>query len=116
MAMNQRYTHCDHIALPVPDGVKSGQPVRVGTFAGVAQIDKQPDGKATVWLDGSHMLEVAGAVTVGQPVYIKTDRTLTATATGNFPFGSALEAKGAGTGLVEVAPYGNQHYVAVAAA
>ena len=32
MAMNQRYTHFDHIALTVPDGVKSGQPVRVGAY------------------------------------------------------------------------------------
>ena len=44
MAMNQRYTHFDHIALTVPEGVKSGQPVRVGAIAGVAQIDRQPDG------------------------------------------------------------------------
>ena len=78
MAMNQRYTHFDHIALTVPDGVKSGQPVRVGAIAGVAQIDRQPDGKATVWLDGSHMIDVAGALTEGQVVYIKADRTLTA--------------------------------------
>ena len=39
MAMNQRYTHFDHIALTVPDGVKSGQPVRVGAIAGVASVD-----------------------------------------------------------------------------
>ena len=94
MAMNQRYTHFDHIALTVPDGVKSGQPVRVGAIAGVAQIDRQPDGKATVWLDGSHMVDVAGALTEGQVVYIKADRTLTATATGNYPFGVAVTAIG----------------------
>ena len=34
MAMNQRYTHFDHIALTVPEVVKSGQPVRVGAIAG----------------------------------------------------------------------------------
>ena len=114
MAMNQRYTHFDHIALTVPDGVKSGQPVRVGAVAGVAQIDRQPDGKATVWLDGSHELEVSGALTVGQTVYIKADRTLTATATGNKPFGSAVTAKGTGTGPAEVAPLG--HHISPAAA
>ena len=81
MAMNQRYTHFDHIAFTVPEGVKSGEPVRVGAVAGVAKIDRQPDGKATVWLDGSHMIDVAGALTEGQVVYIKSDRTLTATAT-----------------------------------
>ena len=116
MAMNQRYTHFDHIALTVPEGTKSGQPVRVGAVAGVAQIDRQPDGKATVWLDGSHMIDVAGALTEGQVVYIKTDRTLTATATGNFPFGVAVTAKGTGTGPAEVAPFGHNPAVAVAAA
>ena len=94
----------------------SGQPVRVGAIAGVAQIDRQPDGKATVWLDGSHMIDVAGALTEGQVVYIKSDRTLTATATGNFPFGVAVTAKGTGTGPAEVAPFGHNPAVAVAAA
>ena len=94
----------------------AGQPVRVGAVAGVAQIDRQPDGKATVWLDGSHMIDVAGALTEGQVVYIKSDRTLTATATGNFPFGVAVTAKGTGTGPAEVAPFGHNPAVAVAAA
>ena len=114
MAMNQRYTHFDHIAFTVPEGVKSGEPVLVGNFAGVAQIDRQPDGKATVWLDGSHELEVSGALTVGQTVDIKADRTLTATATGNKPFGSAVSAKGTGTGPAEVAPLG--HHLSPSAA
>lgn len=114
MAQNQRYTHFDHPAFDVPEGVKSGEPVLVGNFAGVAQIDRQPDGKATVWLDGSHELEVSGALTVGQTVYIKADRTLTATATGNKPFGSAVSAKGTGTGPAEVAPLG--HHLSPAAA
>ena len=89
---------------------------RIGAIAGVAQIDRQPDGKATVWLDGSHMIDVAGALTEGQVVYIKTDRTLTATATGNYPFGVAVTAKGTGTGPAEVAPFGHNPAVAVAAA
>ena len=60
MAQNQRYTHFDHIAFTVPEGVKSGEPVRVGAVAGVAKIDRQPDGKATVWLDGSYTIDVSG--------------------------------------------------------
>ena len=47
---------------------------------------------------------------------IKTDRTLTATATGNYPFGVAVTAKGTGTGPAEVAPFGHNPAVAVAAA
>ena len=77
---------------------------------------RQPDGKATVWLDGSHELEVSGALTVGQTVYIKADRTLTATATGNNPWGVAVLAKGTGTGPAEVAPFGHNPAVATAAA
>lgn len=116
MAMNQRYTHFDHVAFTVPEGVKSGQPVRVGAVAGVAQIDRQPDGKATVWLDGSYTIDVSGALTEGQTVYIKADRTLTATATGNHPWGVAVLAKGTGAGPAEVAPFGHNPAVAVAAA
>ena len=117
MAMNQRYTHFDHIALTVPEGVKSGQPVRVGAITGFAVIDRQPDGKATIRTNGSKPgVDVAGALTEGQVVYIKSDRTLTATATGNYPFGVAVTAKGTGTGPAEVAPFGHNPAVAVAAA
>lgn len=116
MAQNQRYTHFDNVAGPVPEGVKSGEPVRIGAVAGVAKIDRQPDGQATLSLRGSHTLVVAGAVNYGDVVYIKADRTLTATATGNHPFGTAWSAKGTGTGPVEVAPFGDNPAVAVAAA
>ena len=116
MAQNQRYTHHDHIALPVPEGVKSGEPVRVGAYAGVALIDRLPDGTATVWLDGSWEIPVTGTVNPGDLVYIKTDRTLTATAAGNHPWGTAVVAKGTGTAPVEVAPFGHAAYVATASA
>ncbi|MDN4611946.1 DUF2190 family protein [Arthrobacter burdickii] len=107
MAKNQRYTNALHISVPVPAGVKSGEPVKVGQICGVAQIDRETDGKATLWLDGSYDLQVTGAVAnVGDPVYIKADRTLTATATGNYLFGTALGTKGTGTGPLEVAPIG----------
>jgi predicted RecA/RadA family phage recombinase len=107
MAKNQRYTNALHISVPVPAGTKSGDPVKVGQICGVAVIDREADGTATVWLDGSYTLDVAGAVgSFGAPIYIKGDNTLTATASGNFLFGTALGTKGTGTGPLEVAPIG----------
>ena len=61
MAKNQQHAHHNHIALKVPEGTVSGQPVRVGAYTGVALIDRLPDGTATVWLDGSWTIDVAGA-------------------------------------------------------
>lgn len=114
---NQNYAHADHIAITAPTGgTTSGAPVRIGSLAGVA-VTTQPEGaRVAIWLDGSYQLEVAGALTQGQIVYIKTDRTLTATGTGNHPFGTALVAKGSGTGPAEVALFGNNPAVAIAAA
>lgn len=104
---NQRYTNALHISVPVPEGVKSGEPVKVGQICGVAIIDREADGTATLWLDGSYDLQVTGAVAnVGSPVYITGARALTATAAGNFLFGTALGTKGTGTGPLEVAPIG----------
>ena len=107
MAKNQRYTNAQHITVPVPEGVKSGQPVKVGQICGVVITDRDSDGESQVWLDGSYDIPVAGAVSAfGAPVYIKADNTLTATAAGNFLFGTALGTKGTGTGPLEVAPIG----------
>ena len=115
--LNMGYTHFDTPAIPVPEGTKSGDPVIVGNYAGFALIDRQSDGMATVKLIGSAKdVTVTGALTVGQTVYLKTDGTLTATATGAKPFGSAVTAKGTGTGPAEVAPFGHNPAVAVAAA
>ena len=115
MALNQRYTHFRHIALTADKDYASGDPVRIGAIAGVAQTSAAEGEKVTVWLDGSYDVDVAGALTEGQPVYIKSDGTLTATATGNYPFGVAVVAKGTGTAPSEVAPYGHNPAVAVAA-
>lgn len=106
MAKNQRYTHGLHIALPAPKDVKSGDPVQVGAFVGVAQIDALSGEKVTIWLDGSWDLTVTGATTVGGLVYIKPDGTLNSSATGAVPFGVALAAKSAAAGIVEVALLG----------
>lgn len=126
MAVNQVFKTGNNISLPVPTGTKSGDPVRVGALNAVAITDEgagtvtldlgggvsitQPTGGvgnepgyATVKLDGTYKVPVAGAIAaVGALVYIKGDNTLTATSTGNKVFGYALRTKGAGTAPVEV--------------
>lgn len=104
MATNQRYTHSEHISLPVPEGTKSGDPVIVGGYAGVAKIDRNEDGNATVWLDGSYMLEVDAAVEAGQPVFLDTPGG-PLTTSGTAFFGLAVEAA-PGAGPAEVSPAG----------
>ncbi|UOD80346.1 DUF2190 family protein [Paenarthrobacter ureafaciens] len=106
MAKNQRYTHNRHIALTADKAVESGSPVKIGQYVGVAQTKAAIGEKVTVWLDGSYDVPVTGAVAEAGIVYIKSDNTLTATATGNYPFGVANAAKGTGTAVLEVAPFG----------
>ena len=111
MAKNEHLRHANHVSLPVPAGTVSGDPVRVGILNGVAQTDRASAtnwgggnavGEATVWLDGSHHLEVAGAVSaIGTAVYITSDGSLTTTATGNSLFGAALATQ-AGDGTIPV--------------
>lgn len=104
MATNQRYPHFDHISLEVPEGTRSGDPVIVGQIAGVAQTDRGVDGRTTVWLDGSYLLPVDGAVTEGQALYLDTPGG-DLTTTGTVFFGVAVLAT-TGAGDAEVAPAG----------
>ena len=106
MAKNQRYTHNRHIALTADKAIESGSPVKIGQYVGVAQTKAAAGEKVTVWLDGSYDVTVSGAVAEAGIVYIKGDNTLTATATGNYPFGVANASKATGSGVVEVAPFG----------
>lgn len=106
MAGNQRYTHGKHIALTATKVIKSGDPVLIGGFAGVALINAAIGQKVTVWLDGSYDLTVTGAATEGAVVYITSAGALTMTAAGNTPFGLAINSKGTGSGVLEVAPLG----------
>lgn len=116
MAKNQRYTHNLHISVTAPRAVKSGDPVVVGAYAGVAKFDAKSGEKVTIWLDGSYMIPVEGAVTAYALVYAKADGTLTSTATGNRAFGIANEAKAAAAvAPVEVAPLGRLQSVAAGA-
>lgn len=106
MAKNQKYSNALHITATAPYARTAGQPVKVGQICGVAINDAASGDKTTVWLDGSWEIDVAGALTEGQAVYITSAGALTATATGNFVWGVALGAKGTGAGPLEVAPVG----------
>lgn len=104
MAKNRRLPKALHIDLAVPSGVKSGEPVAVGAFRGLAITDRGADGRATVWLDGSAEFTVTGAVTSeGLPIYITSARALNTTATDNKLFGYSLGTKAAAAGPLEVA-------------
>lgn len=103
MAKNMRLPEALHIELPVPSGVVAGEPVQVGAWRGVAQTDRDADGNATVWINGSAELTVDGAVaTQGLPIYITSARALNTTATGNALFGYSLGTKAAAAGPLEV--------------
>lgn len=119
MATNETYRKGDYLSLPVPAGLKSGQPVRVGSLNGVAQTNRNegaapdpvtgytytggnPVGNASVWLSGAFDFTVSFATTVGQPVYITAANVLTDVATSNSLFGHALTAKSATAGPLTV--------------
>lgn len=105
MALNQRYTRFEHIALTADRNITSGAPVRIGQVAGVAQTTANSGEKVTVWLNGSYDLEVTGELAEGQAVYLNASNGLTATPNDQF-FGVAVTTKGTGTGTAEVAPAG----------
>lgn len=110
MAKNMRLPDALHIELAVPAGTVSGDLVVVGAFRGVAQTDRDANGRATVWLNGSTTQTVSGAVaTEGLPIYIVGTggnlraNTATTTATGNTLIGWSLGTKAAADGPLEIA-------------
>lgn len=104
MAKNQKYPENKHIALTADKAYKSGQAVAIGAYRGVALIDAAEGDRVTVWLDGSWEIDVTGALTEGQVVYLGgSGLTATANAT---PWGVSNQAKATGTGPAEVAPFG----------
>ncbi len=107
MATNQKYTHGKHIALTADKDYASGAPVIIGDISGVAQTAAKTGEQVTIWRDGSYDVEVDGALTLGQAVYITTAGALTATVGSNKLFGYALAAKTSGKGIVEVLVRGN---------
>ncbi len=107
MAKNEVFRDADHLSLPVPAGTPANAAVIIGILVGVTETAEgaggNPPGRASVFLKGGHRLAVDGAVTIGAAVYIPPGGgALTATATGNILFGAALDAKGAGVGVINV--------------
>lgn len=113
------------IALPVPAGTKSGDPVIVGGIVGVAETDRAatdgttgvhtgpslPDGYASVAVDGTYSLPVADAVAAaGTAIYIPAaGGALTTTATSNVLFGRTVPVidKGVASGATKASGAGN---------
>lgn len=106
MAKNRYLEDAKQWTLPVIAGVVSGGPVIVGMIPGVALTNRAADGTATVQTDGAFTLSVvaAGAVTVGQPIYITsaTGVLTDAAGAGKQLFGHALLAKGSGTSSIPI--------------
>ena len=117
MAKNEVYYPGDTIPLPVPEGTKSGDPVVVGTIAGIAMEDRDAAGNAPVRVKGVFKLSVTGrdgtstkAINVGDKVYYTapsggTPAIINANAMGK-EFGVALKAidKGATVAVVATIP------------
>ena len=91
MALNEIFKIGKSISLPVPTGIKSGDPVRVGVLNGVAIVDEgsgfNADGYASVDLFGGHLYKLAGAA-VGDAVYITSAGALSLTAASNKLWGA----------------------------
>lgn len=104
MALNQRYTHFEHITLTADRSIEPGEAVRIGQVAGVAKTQAAKGERVTVWLDGSYDIEVEGALTQGQAVYIAADGALASE--GDTFWGVAATEKSDGKGIAEVAPAG----------
>lgn len=98
---NEAFRPGGELSLPVISGTKSGDPVKVGGFCGVAATDRGAGGNiaahASVLIDGRvYTMDVNGAITaVGQEIYITPTQTLSTSATNNALWGySAVAADG----------------------
>ena len=110
MALNEIFKHSQNRSLPVPEGTKSGDPVRVGEINGVAQVDEgdgqNAKGYASIKSHGAWKVPVTGAVaSVGDPIYISEAGVLSADSTGA-RWGVALGTQaGDGELVVEIVPH-----------
>lgn len=107
MAKNRVYEDGEQLSVPVIAGTVSGSPVIVGMLPGVALTTRDANGNSTCQLgDGIFNVSVvaAGAVTVGQPIYItSTTYALSdAAGAGKQLFGHAMAAKASGTSTIPV--------------
>lgn len=115
-------------ALPVPAGIKAGDPVAVGNFVGVALTDRavidvdpfiqvtglpnpaynmgggNAHGEATIAREAEAVFQdIAFAVAeIGLPIYITPANALTLTASGNKLFGLSYSTKAAAAGPLTV--------------
>lgn len=105
MATNRVKETANRLALPVPDGTISGDPLVLGDLPCVAVTDQDEwtEGEASVQTDGSWRFEVKGegpggneAISVGERIYIDTDGEMNTDETNGKPFGYALEAVASG--------------------
>lgn len=105
MAKNRVLESSKQLPLMVPSGTLSGDPVASGLIVGVAVIDRQLDGRATVDTGGTYLLNVNAVdgsgnspVNEGDQLYFTVGDTvkLSKKATG-VPFGKALQLFGAGS-------------------
>lgn len=111
MALNRARANGRKVYVPVVANTVSGDPVAVGQLPGVALIDRDADGKATVDTKGVYNLSVKAingggnsAVAVGDRIYLVLADTpkLSKKDTGVL-FGTALEAITSGsTATIEV--------------
>ena len=109
MATNEIFKFGTHVSLPVPADTKAGVPVRIGILNGFSETPEGAgvgniEGYASINFDGAFQVDVTGALTPGQAVYITSANALTATATGNALFGASLSTKGTGVGKATVKP------------
>jgi predicted RecA/RadA family phage recombinase len=112
MALNRVRERAFQVSLPVPEGIKSGDPVAIGSLVGVALIDRGKDtaGEATVQLVGSFEFSVEGKkeaeekeIPVGGPVYLDPATKKLSANSAKTLFGYALKAVAKGkTETVEV--------------
>jgi predicted RecA/RadA family phage recombinase len=114
---NKIYRPGNDLSLPVPSGTKSGEPVKVGGFVGVASTNRGEGGNiathASVDISGDVFeLPVDGAIaSVGTAIYITSARALSVSASGNDLFGysacladGSLATKSTGVGPAAVKP------------
>lgn len=92
MALNEVFKLGQYISIPVPTGLKSGDPVRVGVLNATLTTDEgggvgNKAGYASVDLSGAHKHIIPGAA-VGDAVYITSANKLVTTASGNKLFGA----------------------------
>lgn len=85
MALNEIFKEANHLSLPVPADVPAGSPVRIGVLNGFTETPEgagvgNVDGYASINMKGAFKVEVEGALTKGQEVFITPTNTLTTTA------------------------------------